>query len=361
MARAGITPAEVEQAASELAANGKNPTVDTVRAALGGTGSKSTIAPILKRWKSAHREQVLAQQEGLPAGLLEVVKGLHVQLQQEAQNQVQAAQAAAEAVAAKCRQQVEATNAAAADLTDKCKALESDLAQEKGRREQLETSHHALQLAYATAEAERAGLTQRLADRQKEIDNLSLQLSQSRTQFAHYQEAVATQRATERQEAQQRCNQLEQELGELRRSLISQQKTLAQRETQLEQVSARSAQLETDLGTLRQTHQVVAAERQQLDQEIAMQSVVRSELRAQLATVSQVMTEARSELAVLQHQTPQLQARLLVLENRAEALQLENQLLMQDKARLEGRLEQQRDLLQASPNATDSSTDSING
>lgn len=356
MARAGITYADVEQAASNLAADGTNPTVDAVRAALGGTGSKSTIAPMLKHWKSTHREQVLAQQEGLPAGLLEVVKGLHAQLKQEAQIQVQAAQAGAEAAVADCRQQVEAANTAAADLTAKCNALQSDLTQEITGRAQLETSHHALQLAYATAHAEGAGLTQRLSDRQSEIDNLNLQLNQSRTQFEHYQEAVATQRATERQEAQQRCNQLEQELGELRRSLASQQKTLALRETQLERVSGNAADLEAALGTLRQTHQAVAAERQSLSQQNATQSVVCSELRAQLATISQARTETSSELAVLQHQNPQLQARLLVLENRAEALQLENQLLMQDKARLEGRLELQRDLLQASPNATDSNT-----
>ena len=357
MARAGITYAEVEQAASDLAVDGKNPTVDAGRAALGGTGSKSTLAPMLKRWKSAHREQVSAQQQGLPKELLEVVKGLHAHLQQEAQLKVQAAQAGAQAVVAGCRQQLADADAATAELAARRDALEADLAQEKTRREQLETVHHALQLACATAQAQGAGLMQRLTDRQNEIDSLNRQLNQSRTQFEHYQEAVATQRANEREEAQQRCNRLEQELGELRRSLASQQKTITQREAQLEQVSQYSDRLERELHTLRQTHQAVVAERQQLGQEIGTQSVLCSELRAQLKTVSQTMSEARSELAVLHHQTPQLQARLLTLENRAEALQLENQLLMLEKARLEGRLDLARDLLPASPNATDSTTE----
>lgn len=342
MARIGITYTEVEQAASLLAADGKNPTVDAVRAALGGTGSKSTLAPMLKRWKSAHREQ--AQQAGLPAELLDVVKGLHTHLQQEAYVQVQAAQTAATAVVAACRQQLEDANAATADLTGKRDVLERDLALEKARREQLEASNHALQLACATAEAKSAGLMQRLTDRQIEVENVNRQLGQSRTQFEHYQEAVATQRATERQEAQQRCNQLEQDLGMLRRNLAELQKTLAQRETQLEQVSAHNHTLEKDLSVLQQTHHAVLAECQQLNQEIATQSVICSELRVQLKTVSQTcteaITEAHSELAVLHHQAPQLQARLLILGNSAEALQQENQLLMQDKARLEGRLEQ---------------------
>ncbi|MGV8892544.1 MAG: DNA-binding protein [Burkholderiaceae bacterium] len=344
MARPGITYAEVEQAAALLVADDKNPTVDAVRAALGGTGSKSTLAPLLKRWKNAHREQAQAQQEGLPAELLDVVKGLHTHLQEEADLQVQAAQAAAAAIVAECRQQLEVANAATADLASKREVLERDLALEKASREQLEASNHALQLACATAEAQSAGLKQRLTDRQTEIENVNRQLGQSRTQFEHYQEAVATQRATERQEAQQRTNQLEQDLDMLRRSLTELQKTLAQRETQLEQIAVQNNRLENDLGVLRQIHQTVLAERQQLSQEVATQSVVCSELRVQLKAVSQTLTEAiteaRSELAVLHHQAPQLQARLRILENSAEALQQENQLLMQDKARLEGRLEQ---------------------
>lgn len=357
MARAGITYAEVEQAASNLAVDGKNPTVDAVRAALGGTGSKSTIAPMLKRWKSVHREQVSAQQEGIPKELLEVVKGLHAHLQQDAQLQVQAAQAGAEAVVSECRQQLSDADAATAELAARRDALESALAQEKNRREQLETAHHALQLTCVTAQAQGAGLLQRLTDRQNEIDSLNRQLNQSRTQFEHYQEAVATQRASEREVAQQRCNRLEQELGALRRSLTSQQKTITQREAELEQASRHSDQLESELHTLRQTHQAVVAERQQLGQQIATQSVLCSELRAQLNIVSQTMSEARSELAVLHHQTPQLQARLLTLENRAEALLLENQLLRQDKARLEGRLGLAPDVLPASANATNSTTE----
>ena len=53
MARAGIIYSHVAKAAAALVAEGKNPTVDTIRAALGDTGSKSTIAPLLKRWKAS--------------------------------------------------------------------------------------------------------------------------------------------------------------------------------------------------------------------------------------------------------------------------------------------------------------------
>ena len=52
MGRAGILYSDVARVATQLVEAGNLPTVDTVRAALGGTGSKSTIAPYLKRWKA---------------------------------------------------------------------------------------------------------------------------------------------------------------------------------------------------------------------------------------------------------------------------------------------------------------------
>lgn len=339
MARAGITYMEIEQAAAALAADGKNPTVDAVRAALGGTGSKSTIAPLLKRWKGAHREQDQAQQAGLPAGLLEAVRHLHAQMQQEADAQVQAAQAAADAEVAECRQQAADAQAASAALAGQRAALESELERETARRTDLEAAQHALQLEYAAAEAQNAGLTQRLHDRQSEIENLNRQLSQSRTQFEHYQTAVAAQRASEREEAQQRSSRLEQELGESRRTLAGLQQALAQRDTQLEQLGAHSARLESELATLRRTHQAAVAQGQQLGQEFAAQSLLCTELRSQLQAATQALNAAGAELAVLQHQAPQLQAGLLTQQNRADTLQQENHLLRQDKARLEGRLE----------------------
>ena len=54
-------------AAAELTQDGKNPTVDSVREALGGTGSKSTIAPFLKRWKEEHQGEIAQLELGVPS------------------------------------------------------------------------------------------------------------------------------------------------------------------------------------------------------------------------------------------------------------------------------------------------------
>ena len=54
MARSSVLYVHVANAAARLVADGHNPTIDGIRAALGGTGSKSTIAPLLKRRKAVH-------------------------------------------------------------------------------------------------------------------------------------------------------------------------------------------------------------------------------------------------------------------------------------------------------------------
>ena len=48
MARAGLYKTEVQTARDSLIAQGKHPSVDAVRVALGNTGSKSTIHRYLK-------------------------------------------------------------------------------------------------------------------------------------------------------------------------------------------------------------------------------------------------------------------------------------------------------------------------
>ena len=329
MARAGITYSEVAIAAARLSAEGKNPTVDTVREALGGTGSKSTIAPMLKQWKAAHQEQALAHDVGLPASLLQAVKALYEHLQQEANQKVQAAQEALANAQRDFTAQLKVATENAAALRQERDALQSALNQERARAEQIVESNRVLQVARVKADAEAAGLTQRLMDRQSEVESLNRQLEQTRTQFEHYQEAVAAQRAEERREAEQRCQRLEQELGDTRRALTGQQQSLIQCQVRAEQAVRDITRLQGELETERQTHQKAAAEHRELEKQAHALSTLSSELRAQREEASGALAEARAELAVFQNETSELKTRLGILE-------AENRRLLEEKASLGG-------------------------
>ncbi len=94
MARSGVLYVHVASAAARLVANGHNPAIDSIRAALGGTGSKSTIAPLLKRWKAAHPGTVAQAELGLPSELVLAVKDVYEKVQTQAALQVEQAEQA---------------------------------------------------------------------------------------------------------------------------------------------------------------------------------------------------------------------------------------------------------------------------
>src|SRR5437868_11897316 len=132
MARAGILYSHVAQAAAKLATEGKNPTVDNVREALGSTGSKSTIAPFLKRWKAEHEDVVLAQDAGVPRELLQVVKGLYESLQQDAEKKVNEIVAEMEAASGEFATKFNSDSEAASALIKERENLLDQLALERG-------------------------------------------------------------------------------------------------------------------------------------------------------------------------------------------------------------------------------------
>lgn len=227
MARAGILYSQVARAAAALATAGTKPTVDTVRAALGGTGSKSTIAPMLKQWKAEHEGQVTAAGTGLPADLLEVVKAVHQRLEAAAQVQVDELRAALEQASKEAAQQLEAERAAGRQLRAEREALADELAQMKAALAIERDERQHADVTNAALRAKSDGLTQRLADRAADVTLLTDQLAQGRRQFEHFQEKAAQQRQSDRQGADARIAGLERELGTARGYLQEHREALA--------------------------------------------------------------------------------------------------------------------------------------
>lgn len=219
MARAGILYSHVAQAASRLAAAGTNPTVDNVRAALGGTGSKSTIGPMLKQWKSEHQEAMAAAGAGLPADLLQAVGNVYDRLQDAARvqlDQVRADYQQAEKDAAQARNTLLTERNSLSEQRD---ALAVELANARAALvdEQAARREHAVTIA--ALEAEKAVQAQRLTDRAAELKGLADQLAHSRRQLDHFQDAIANQRQQEKQAYEVRIARLESETATLRGQL----------------------------------------------------------------------------------------------------------------------------------------------
>src|ERR1700704_6026957 len=146
MGRTGILYTDVTQAAGNLLALGKNPTVDSVREELGGTGSKSTIAPLLKRWKAEQQENATSVDSGIPATLIDAMKIVYENLQADVEQRVEQAQQAHQKeldAMAETLQRQHQENTAAAEANAQ---LSEDVARAQQVFEQLRAEQRALNL-----------------------------------------------------------------------------------------------------------------------------------------------------------------------------------------------------------------------
>lgn len=335
MARAGILYSDVARAAAKLVEGGKNPTVDSVRDALGDTGSKSTIGPFLKRWKAEQQDAIAEAESGLPAPLLQAVKGLHQHMQAEASQQIEQALQVHDAALGEAaeREKQLRTGHQAALATNA--ALTEELAHARETLAQLSTAHHAQTVALATVGAENAGLLQRLSDRAAEVGALNHQLSQSREQFEHYQEATAAQRAEERRAAEQRIARLEQDLAVANRQIAAQQSTLGQQESRIAHLTSDQASLQQALRAAQDELAPLRSERERLLAQLEEAVAARQRLVDQIGVVQQQLTDTRTALAAQERETGLRAEQARRAEERADRLNEEKIDLLQVRATLE--------------------------
>ncbi|MGS0741616.1 DNA-binding protein [Glaciimonas sp. GG7] len=342
MGRIGILYSDVTNAAAKLVAEGKNPTVDSVRQELGSTGSKSTIAPLLKRWRVEYQENIGSVDVGIPTTLIDAMKVVYENLQVDVEQRILQAQEAHQnelnSMAETLQRHHEENVIAAhtnAQLTE-----EAERAQQVF--EQLRAEQRALNLTIATAQAENTGLQHRLTDRASEIATINQQLAYARTQFEHYQEASTTQRAQERREFEQRLIRTEQELATSRRQCSDQQSVLIQQKTQLETQLAQLPALRQEIQQLQETRHLerqqaalLSNEHSQLTYQVQQLTADRTELKQALDATQQTLHETRTRYAVEEKEKSMLTEQIAEAEVKLDRLREEKSSLLQERAALQ--------------------------
>lgn len=343
MARAGILYSHVAAAAAGLAADNKNPTVDTVREALGGTGSKSTIAPMLKRWKEEHQQTPSPAAPGVPAGLLQAVKGVYESIKTDFEQDLGAEKIAHAAALRQVADELEKSRLQLATLEQRVNTLDSELDSANTAIAHLHQANQLLTVDLAGARSEQAGLQQRLSDRAAEVAALNAQLTQARAQFDHYHEATATQRAEERQAYEQRAALVDRELVTLRQQLMHHKGQAAQFAGQLSQATSENARL----------HQAAQAAQEEAVRErtVAERNAFQvSDLGARLGNMlaqqdamQAQLNESRIALAVRAREAEIVALRLEKADSEAQADSREKQALLRQLTVLETELRQERE------------------
>jgi chromosome segregation ATPase len=342
MARSGVLYVHVATAAAQLVAEGHNPTIDSVRAALGGTGSKSTIAPLLKRWKAAHPGTVAQAEWGLPAELVLAVRGVYEKVQAQAALQVEQAEQRHQAATAELQEQLQQAFGERDTLLNAQEQQAQALAAAHTRSQGLAETVHRQEIVLAGLGSEKLGLEQRLADRAAEVAALTQHLQQARVQFEHYQVSVAQQRADERQSAEQRQQHLEQELTELRQRLLVQQARLGELQAQEQHLAQDNDRLQN---TLLMT-QLALTQNRSAHEQVAYQLTELKQMHQTLelrhGQDEQRLAEMQTSLAVIERERSLLAERLTHTETQLTELATDKQRLRQDNAVLSSQLAELR-------------------
>lgn len=352
MGRSGIDFQQVSSAAFELMRRGQPVTVDNVRIELGGTGSKSTIAPLLKRWR-AEEEARSAAQPALPQYLLQSVQRLYDDVEQRFKTE----QAAVEVTTSLRLNDAAAQNS---HLREKLEAsvqarheLDTEVENARSRETSLGQELAAAHVELRQQEVKQALLEQRLEDRSSEVGSLRHQLAQVTSQMEHFQ-TVSQQRWDDEKRRH------ESKLTEAWRSSESAREELQHTRQHLVAVQAELGLLKTQHKELRGDHRRLQSACDELRQDIARQkeATSRNELSAkerveELVTVRRaydetvtVLAEAETRLAVSASKAAMLQASLTAAEQRAEIARREHAALLRQYSETEADLRYCRRVLE---------------
>ncbi len=234
MARAGIYKWDVKEARDRLIRDGKHPSIDAVRAALGDTGSKSTIH---RHLKELEQEEAGSSKLAVSDALQTLVGQLAERLQQEGRVQVEAATARFDAERAMLNEQLQRASQEGQTLRTQLGRAEIALVDEKEaragvERELLAESTRGVQL---TEQVE--GQERRLADHAAHQRSLE-------EKHEHFRAAAKEQRDQEQRRHEQQVQQLQAEVRQLN-------STLTEKLALLSQVSNSAAALTAEVGALR--------------------------------------------------------------------------------------------------------------
>ena len=291
MGRGGLTYIDVSKTADKLRNKGIIPTIDKIREVL-GTGSKTTIAHHLKRWKESTVEDL--EYQSLPIELAKAVKDLYEQLQ------AQASQKIAE-LEAKSQKEIDQLLQQLKQERENVGVLKRNILNLEGNNNKLATQVTALENMVAELKqintcvvADQNALTTKIQGKIKQIATLKEQLKSIELNGEHYREMLKQQRDEEKLQFAHQLEALQQENKILKTKSIeanSQINTIKQENFALQSKVQHFEKLHTDKITasdLLSNRLLLAAEKQ----EALLNNLIKRENHAAR------ITKSRQEIAV---------------------------------------------------------------
>jgi DNA repair exonuclease SbcCD ATPase subunit len=277
MARTGVYVSDVKRARDALVAQGRHPSIDAVRAALGNTGSKTTIHKYLRE---------LEAEEGVPSESVSdtiqtLVSQLAEQLKREAATEAESLRvqmvdqrAVYDRERAGLEVQLAEAGQAIQELTQRLIASEQAGAA-------LNAQLQAEQIARHKSEQHNEHLATRLADSQRHQASLEEKHKHARDSLEHYRSAAKEQREQENRRHEQQVQGLQ---AELRQAQLA----IAVKQEELTRLNREAASLVSDLAA---TRQALHAERE-ASRSLARKVEQMQRVESQVAVLETQLTES---------------------------------------------------------------------
>ncbi|AEA97257.1 MULTISPECIES: DNA-binding protein [Gammaproteobacteria] len=344
MARAGVTYHDVAKAAEAIKSQRQEPTVDRVREHL-GTGSKSTIAPLLKRWRSDNGEAV--DTGGLPNDLIEVVKSLHERVQQMADHRIEQVRQEFEGFNKALRKELSDAKNTIVQLTARQQDLDSQIERQNKEKGETEKSLEDVRISLVKAESQRDEAIARTTELKESVAELKQENKDIREHFEHYQQRTAEDRQQEREQFRTVTQGLKDQVRDL-------QHRLTQAEFKASELFDANAQLQSDAGKLEQANATLNRELNGKIEDI--QNLKRDledaltkcrdfqhkneQLAENAAVITTQKADVDKQVAVLTQALETTKAELKVCQDKIAFLTDENKVILQEKAMILGQFKQ---------------------
>jgi chromosome segregation ATPase len=292
MARAGLYRSDIQRARDALRAQGKHPSVDAVRVALGNTGSKTTIHRYLKELEE-EEAQGLGAKVAVSEALHDLIGRLAGRLREEAETVVAEARQQFEAQLQERSQTLERTRQEAVALSSQLQRTETALRDEQTAHRATKQDLAARLTEIAQLNERIAGLTTRLAERETHVQSLEEKHQHAREALEHYRTSAKEQRDQEQRRHEGQVQELQLGLRQANEGLTGKNHELLQLNRENGQWLERHKRLEGELAEVRQAMEL---QRQELDR-LRLTATEHRDLQARWKQDVKTLEQLRTELA----------------------------------------------------------------
>ncbi len=330
---------QIAQAAKHIQSNEQNPTVDRVLAHL-GTGSKSTIAPLLKEWKQKQRELNDSNTEGLPPELVLAIKSLYQQTHNRADERIDTEKRKATEIVERIQKEAENQKSVIETLKEQYGSAKASLTEAIQDNEELKRDKAKLNALNIELTTEKKALVEQIIDLRNSLKDQKMEVSKARNQLDHYQNTMAEERKREREQYQSQIDYLKQS----NQQMAMQKDDLS---SQLKDVRAINSEHQENTAAINIKHHELKEKYQSLEGELARIKPQLEQVNQKAEGLEQKSNTIETELAstekdklVLQAQLEFLESSRAKYESKADILTMKNFDLNQENTALHKQLKE---------------------